>query len=126
MGKVRCGFCARPLESGSLRYVLMWKLFADYDGIIDLEDGKKLEVTMRAVKAASPAELEDQIYMESRHILCPLCREEILDTLVSLEHQNLEEDTDDGNGEGERNLHLNSNNYLSDICAKKNVLDMNG
>ncbi len=105
MGKVRCGFCARPLESGSLRYVLMWKLFADYDGIIDLEDGKKLEVTMRAIEASSPAELEDQIYMESRHILCPLCREEILDTLVSLEHQNLEEDTDDENGDGERNLH---------------------
>jgi hypothetical protein len=83
----------------------MWKLFADYDGIIDLEDEKKLEVTMKAVEAASSADLEDQIYMESRHILCPLCREEILDTLASLEHQNLDEDSDKGNGEGERNLH---------------------
>jgi hypothetical protein len=83
----------------------MWKLFADYDGIIDFEDEKKLEVTMKAVEAASPADLEDQIYMESRHILCPLCREEILDTLASLEHQNLDEDSDKGNGEGERNLH---------------------
>ena len=105
MGKVRCGFCARPLEPGSLRYVLMWKLFADYDGIIDLEDEKKLEITMRAVEASSPADLEDQIYLESRHILCPMCREEILDTLASLEHQSLNEDTDEGNGEGERNLH---------------------
>lgn len=105
MGKVRCGFCGRPLEPGSLRYVLMWKLFADYDGIIDLEDEKKLEITMRAVEAASPGDLEDQIYLESRHILCLPCREEILDTLASLEHQDLEEDTDEGNGEGERNLH---------------------
>jgi hypothetical protein len=105
MGKIRCGFCAKPLEPGSLRYVLMWKLFADYDGIIDLEDEKKLEVTMRAVEAASPADLEDQIFMESRHILCPACREEILDTLDSLEHQGLDDDTDEGNGKGERNLH---------------------
>jgi len=105
MSRVRCGFCARPLEPGSLRYVLMWKLFADYDGIIDLEDEKKLEVTIRAVEAASVADLEEQIYMESRHILCPLCREEILDTLASLEHHNVEEESDEGNGEGERNLH---------------------
>jgi hypothetical protein len=105
MDKDRCGFCARPLESGSLRYILMWKLFADYDGIIDLEDEKKLEMTMRAVEAASPGELEDQIYMESRHILCSACREEILDTLASLEHQDTENDVDGGNGEGERNLH---------------------
>jgi hypothetical protein len=105
MDKVRCGFCTRILEPGSLRYILMWKLFADYDGIIDLEDEKKLEITMRAVEAASPAELEDQIYMESRHILCAQCREEILDTLASLEHQDMEDSSDEGNGDGERNLH---------------------
>lgn len=93
------------MEPGSLRYVLMWKLFADYDGIIDLEDDRKLETTMKAVEASSPAELEDQIYMESRHILCPQCREEILDTLSSLEHHNLENKSEEGNGEGERNLH---------------------
>jgi hypothetical protein len=84
---------------------MMWKLFADYDGIIDLKDEKQLERTMRAVEATSPADLEDQIYMERRHILCPMCREEILDTLTSLEHQNLDEETENGNGEGERNLH---------------------
>lgn len=105
MPDIRCSFCARPLEPGSLRYVLMWKLFADYDGIINLEDEKRLEATMEAVEAASPAELEDQIYMESRHILCSSCREEILDTLASLEHQRLDEESDQGNGEGERNLH---------------------
>ena len=105
MVSVRCGFCARPLEPGALRYVLMWKLFADYDGIINLEDEEKLQMTMRAVEASSPADLEDQIYMESRHILCPQCREEILDTLASLEHLSLEKDADEGNGEGERNLH---------------------
>ena len=43
--------------------------------------------------------------MESRHILCSLCREEILDTLSSLEHQESEEDESGGNGEGTRNLH---------------------
>lgn len=106
MRKIQCSFCARPLVPGSLRYVLMWKMFADYDGIIDLEDEKKLEATMKAVEAASPADLEDQIYMESRHILCSSCREEILDTLASLEHQDMEEDDpDEGNGEDERNLH---------------------
>lgn len=105
MVSARCAFCSRPMEPGSLRYVLMWKLFADYDGIIDLEDDRKLETTMKAVEASSPAELEDQIYMESRHILCPQCREEILDTLSSLEHHNLENKSEEGNGEGERNLH---------------------
>ena len=105
MTEARCAFCARPLRPGSLRYVLMWKMFADYDGIIDLEDDKKIEATMEAVEAASPDDLEDQIYMESRHILCPACREEILDTLASLEHQDLQEDPDEGNGNGERNLH---------------------
>ena len=105
MHNIRCAFCARPLEPGSLRYVLMWKLFADYDGIIDLEDEKKLEATMVAVEAASPDDLEDQIYMESRHILCSSCREEILDTLASLEHQDVDGNLDDGNGEGEQKLH---------------------
>ena len=105
MVDIRCAFCARPLQPGSLRYILMWKLFADYDGIIELEDEKKLEATMKAVEAASPADLEDQIYMESRHILCSSCREEILDTLDSLEHQGLEEDAEGSNGDGERNLH---------------------
>lgn len=97
MGNIRCAFCARPMDPGALRYVLMWKLFADYDGIINLEDAKNLEATMEAVEAASPADLEDQIYMESRHILCSSCREEILDTLASLEHQNIGEDSDEGN-----------------------------
>jgi hypothetical protein len=60
---------------------------------------------MEAVEASSPDDLEDQIYMESRHILCPACREEILDTLASLEHQEHNEGQDEGNGDGERKLH---------------------
>ena len=105
MTSVRCAFCARPLEPGALRYVLMWKLYADYDGIIDLEDEKHLESIMRTLEASSTVDLENQIYMESRHILCPMCREEILDTLASLERQISEEDAEEENGKGERNLH---------------------
>jgi len=105
MSKVRCGFCAKELKPGGLRYVLMWKLFADYDGIIDIEDGKKLEAIMNPVETASTAEIQDQIYMENRHVLCPQCREEILDTLASLEDHGLEEDLGEANGEEEKNFH---------------------
>ena len=43
--------------------------------------------------------------MESRHILCRRCREEILDTLAAMEHQESEEDRNGGNGEGQPKLH---------------------
>ncbi|MDF1536107.1 MAG: hypothetical protein P1S46_06325 [bacterium] len=106
MTENRCSFCARLMVPGSLRYVLMWKMFADYDGIIDLEDERSLENTMRAVKIANGADLEDQVYLERRHILCPSCREEILDSLAAFEHSRSEpEEPAGGNGEGERNLH---------------------
>jgi hypothetical protein len=84
---------------------MIWKMFADYDGIIDLADDRNLENTMRAVKAANSADLEEQVYMENRHILCPSCREEVLESLASLEQGKSDPEPDGGNGEGERNLH---------------------
>ncbi len=105
MIRVRCGSCSRFLEEGSLRYVLMWKLFADYDGIINLKDEGRIQESLEAIEAASRSDLEEQIYMESRHILCPACREEILDTLASLEVQDRDPEPEEENGSGERNLH---------------------
>jgi hypothetical protein len=90
---------------GSLRYIMVWKMFADYDGIIDLEDERNLENTMRAIKTANSADLEEQVYMESRHILCTPCREEILESLTTLQQGESDPEPDGGNGEGERNLH---------------------
>lgn len=101
----KCGFCARPLAPGALRYVLMWKLYADYDGIIDIEDGNRLERALRDVRKGSPDRIEDQVYMERRHILCPSCREEILETLGSMEHMGPEADADGEEEKDERNLH---------------------
>ncbi len=105
MSEVRCALCARPMVPGSLRYVMMWKMFADYDGIIDLEDERNFGNTMRAIKTANSADLEEQVFMESRHILCPSCREEVLESLASLEHGESAAEPDGGNGEEERNLH---------------------
>lgn len=105
MSEVRCAFCALPMVPGSLRYILMWKMFADYDGIIDLEDERGLENTVRAVKDANSADLEDQVYMESRHIVCSSCREEILESLDAMAQVEDSPEPEGGNGEGERNLH---------------------
>ena len=105
MAEVRCAFCASSLSPGSLRYVLMWRMFADYDGIIDLEDERSLENTVRAVKDANSADMEDQVYMESRHIVCSSCRQEILESLDAMEHAVEGPDPEGGNGEGERNIH---------------------
>ena len=80
-------------------------MFADYDGIIDLEDERGLENTMRAVKDANSADLEDQVYMESRHIVCSSCREEILESLDAMAQVEDSPEPEGGNGEGERNLH---------------------
>ena len=105
MDEIRCAFCARPMPPGSLRYVLLWKMFADYDGIIDLEDERALENTVMAVKDANSADLESQVYMENRHLVCPACREEILESLDAMEQVDTDPEPEGGNGEGERNLH---------------------
>lgn len=105
MNETRCAFCARPLVAGSLRYVLMWNMFADYDGIIDLKDERGLENTVRAVKESNSADLEDQVYMENRHIVCPSCRQEILESLDAMEQADDDPEPRGGNGGGERNLH---------------------
>ncbi len=105
MIETKCALCVRSMVPGSLRYVMIWKMFADYDGIIDLTDDLNLESTMRAVKTANSADLEEQVYMENRHILCPSCREEVLESLASLEQGESDPEPDGGNGEGERNLH---------------------
>ncbi|UCG38276.1 MAG: hypothetical protein JSV00_08790 [bacterium] len=83
---------------------MLWKIYADYDGIIDLGDELLLEKTLLAVEKGSARDLEEKVYMESRHILCPACREEILETLSSLEEMRSEAGSDEEGGE-ERNLH---------------------
>lgn len=105
MGETRCAFCASILPPGSLRYVLMWNMFADYDGIIDLDDERSLENTVRAVKESNSADLENQVYMESRHIVCPSCRQEILESLEAMGRAEESPEPQGGNGEGEHNLH---------------------
>jgi hypothetical protein len=80
-------------------------MFADYDGIIDLEDERGLESTVSAVKEANSADLEDQVYIESRHLVCSSCREEILESLDVMDQVEDIPEPEGGNGEGERNLH---------------------
>ena len=71
-----CGRCNRIINPGDLFYRLAIKVFADFDGIINIKS-KSMDLDKEFEKIRSCPEdlIEEEVYKEFDYILCPRCKE---------------------------------------------------
>jgi len=71
-----CNCCNKVINPGDLFYRLTIKVFADFDGIINIKE-KKMDLMKEFDKIKSYPEnlLEEEVYKEFDFILCPRCKE---------------------------------------------------
>jgi len=106
-GSITCGLCSRVLLPGTTRYVFDLRVFADFDGIIDLNVDKDLNELIAGMEEVTDISVEEQVYLERRRILCAVCRLDILKSLsalISEEDETVSAD-DDTTDEGCGQLH---------------------
>ncbi len=78
MGDQKCCKCGRYLPSGSLRYVVHIRVFADFDGVLSIPEGDiegELERILQEVEFRDPKDLERDVYEEIGLLLCKPCRD---------------------------------------------------
>ena len=71
-----CNRCGKIINPGDLFYRLAIKVFADFDGVINIK-GEKINFNEEFEKIKSyPEELiEEEVYKEFDFVLCPRCKE---------------------------------------------------
>ena len=76
MASRRCSRCGKTINPGDLLFRLTIKVFADFDGIINIQ-AKELDLDKEFDKIKSCPEdlLEEEVYKEFDFILCPRCKE---------------------------------------------------
>ena len=76
MSSQKCNRCGKIINSGDLFYRLTIKVFADFDGVINIK-AKHINLKKEFEKVKSyPEELiEEEVYKEFDFILCPRCKE---------------------------------------------------
>lgn len=76
MSSQHCDRCNKVINPGDLFYRLTIKVFADFDGIIDVKDTKMdLDKEFEKVKSYPEELIEEEVYKEFDFILCPRCKE---------------------------------------------------
>src|SRR3972149_9596273 len=81
MQKLRCHGCGVELDTGSLKYVVEIRSFADFDGYLeeyegDVEEG--INSLLDAMDALDEKALEEDISKELGYILCKKCRDRFM------------------------------------------------
>jgi len=76
MSSQTCSRCNRIINPGDLFYRLTIKVFADFDGIINIKS-KNVNLDQEFEKIRSYPEdlLEEEVYKEFDFVLCPRCKE---------------------------------------------------
>ena len=76
MSSHRCNRCTHIIGPGELFYRLAIKVFADFDGVINIK-GKEIDLDKEFEKIKSYPEdlIEEEVYKEYEYILCPRCKE---------------------------------------------------
>lgn len=71
-----CRRCQRVIDPGDLFYRLTIKVFADFDGVINIKK-EKMDLKKEFEKIESYPEnlIEEEVYKEFDFILCPRCKE---------------------------------------------------
>ena len=95
MQRLRCHSCSKELKTGSLKYIIEVKSFADFDGYLedfegDLEEG--LSLLFESIENSDGKDLEDEVSKESIFILCKPCRDRFMSDPFHTGKASFEED----------------------------------
>ena len=79
MSNQHCCKCGKNLPEGSVRYIVSIRLFADFDGNIEIAEGNEddqdsIEYLMQCLEGLENTELESDIRDEMVFLLCRRCR----------------------------------------------------
>jgi hypothetical protein len=81
-GEPRCSRCGAAFAPGALRYVVRIEAYADFDGVVAVEEAQATAEAIRellAVAAERSAEaLEADVYAQAVHLLCKACRDRFM------------------------------------------------
>lgn len=71
-----CSRCARLIPAGKLFYRLTIRVYADFDGVINIEPRSvDLKKEFEKVKAYPEELIEEEVFKEFDFTLCPRCKE---------------------------------------------------
>ena len=71
-----CSRCNKIINPGDLFYQLAIKIFADFDGVINIKVKEyDLKKEFNKVKALPEDLIEEEVYKEFYFTLCPRCKE---------------------------------------------------
>jgi len=71
-----CGRCNKVINPGDLFYRLTIKVFADFDGIINIKaKNMNLKEEFEKVKSLPEDLIEEEVYKQFDFVLCPRCKE---------------------------------------------------
>ena len=76
MASHTCSKCKKVIQPGDLFYRCTIKVFADFDGVINIKD-TKIDIEEEFEKARSYPEdlIEEEVFKEFDFMLCPRCKE---------------------------------------------------
>ncbi len=71
-----CSRCHKIINPGDLFYRVIIKVYADFDGIINIKDGNiDIQKEVEKIKSIPEELLEEEVFKEFIFILCPRCKE---------------------------------------------------
>lgn len=76
MSSHKCSRCGKIVGAGELYYRLTIKVFADFDGVINIKGSKiNLQDEFEKVKSYPEELIEEEVFKEFAFNLCPRCKE---------------------------------------------------
>jgi hypothetical protein len=81
-----CVKCGKNLPEGSLKYVVDIRVYADFDGVLNLPGGdieEEVSRLMAEIESMDPGELEKDVYQEMAFLLCKRCRDRFVEDPLS-------------------------------------------
>lgn len=76
MASQLCSRCQKIINPGDIFYRLIIKVFADFDGVINIKDGNiDIQKEFEKIKSVPEELLEEEVFKEFLFILCPRCKE---------------------------------------------------
>ena len=86
MIELTCQGCGRVIPLGTTRYSVQVDVRSDFDGFLpDFEDiEQQVERTFRQLDALNEKDLEEDVHLELRMILCRRCRNDLVKDLKGI------------------------------------------
>jgi hypothetical protein len=98
MSRMHCQRCGSRLPQGALKYQVVVRVRSMFDGVIselEEESGEPdLTQLLRSVSPYSEEDLNRQVYEDDVFVLCPACKEALLEDIYS--HLHLKASPDSG------------------------------